>query len=65
MAEQSKYSVNNPYNALHFTQVVWKSSKQIGCAWSEAKCPNGWYYFFCEYSPPGNVEGEFAQNVSK
>ncbi|OAQ30104.1 PR-1-like protein [Linnemannia elongata AG-77] len=36
----------------HFTQVVWKSSKTLGCA--KRICPK-WTMYICEYDPPGNI----------
>ncbi|XP_007546022.1 PREDICTED: cysteine-rich venom protein TEL1-like isoform X2 [Poecilia mexicana] len=38
----------------HYTQVVWATSKNIGCAM--AYCPNSTYKYFyvCHYCPPGN-----------
>lgn len=51
----------------HFTQVVWKSSTKVGCY--TAKCPAGTvlsfpsWYTVCNYSPPGNFGGEYAENV--
>ncbi|XP_053140251.1 serotriflin-like [Hemicordylus capensis] len=41
----------------HYTQVVWYSSYQIGCA--AASCPNATYqyYYVCHYCPAGNVVG--------
>ncbi|KAF9108273.1 hypothetical protein BGX29_002003 [Mortierella sp. GBA35] len=36
----------------HFTQVVWKSTKMIGCA--KRVCPN-WTIYICDYDPPGNI----------
>ncbi|MFG1790226.1 CAP family protein [Nocardia sp. NPDC049149] len=44
----------------HFTQVVWKATTQVGVA--VAQCPDGPFYV-AEYSPPGNVRGQFKQNV--
>ena len=64
MSEAPSYSVNNPSNAYHFTQLVWKSSKHIGCSWSVSKCPDNNYYFYCEFDPRGNIQGEYAANVS-
>lgn len=65
--EVSEYDPNNPVPS-HFTQVVWKASTQVGCAVQQC---SGIFaasfglakFFVCEYSPQGNVIGEFAQNV--
>ncbi|EPQ60852.1 PR-1-like protein [Gloeophyllum trabeum ATCC 11539] len=65
--EASQYDPTNP-QASHFTQVVWKGSTQVGCAvqlcdgifsasFGKAK------FYVCEYSPQGNIIGQFAQNV--
>ena len=59
-----QYDFNNPKftsGTGHFTQLVWKGSKEIGCgaAWnSNNKC-----YVTCNYYPAGNVMGYFANNV--
>lgn len=65
--EVSEYDSSNPQPS-HFTQVVWKASTQVGCA---VQSCNGIFdasfgpakFYVCEYSPQGNVIGEFAQNV--
>lgn len=44
----------------HFTQVVWRATSQVGCG--SASC-NGMDIWVCEYDPPGNVEGDYRQNV--
>jgi hypothetical protein len=44
----------------HFTQVVWKQTKQIGCAKVTCK---GMDIYVCNYDPPGNVERGYKQNV--
>ncbi len=41
----------------HFTQVIWRDTKQVGCG--VATC-NGYEYWVCRYSPPGNWNGEKA-----
>ena len=46
----------------HFTQVVWKSSKKLGVGAAQAPESGAWY-IVCNYFPPGNVRGEFANNV--
>ena len=44
----------------HFTQVVWRGTKQVGCGHVQCKGMDIWV---CEYDPPGNVEGEYRDNV--
>lgn len=51
----------------HYTQIVWSSTTQVGCAIQN--CPAGvgtpppgivgpWTYVVCNYSPPGNIAGQ-------
>jgi pathogenesis-related protein 1 len=40
----------------HYTQVVWRDTKYLGCA--RAKCKNGWMFVTCYYFPSGNYIGE-------
>ncbi|KAH7024675.1 CAP domain-containing protein [Microdochium trichocladiopsis] len=48
----------------HFTQVVWKSTYEVGCAYTT--CDGGKAYFFeCNYRTPGNYIGEFGKNVPR
>ncbi len=44
----------------HFTQLVWRSTRMIGCGMSECKGMDVWV---CHYDPPGNVEGRFDEQV--
>lgn len=44
----------------HFTQVVWKSTKQVGCGM--AQCSDG-AILVCNYSPAGNLDGAYVENV--
>lgn len=47
----------------HFTQVVWKGTKRIGCA--KRFCPgSNWTVYICNYDPPGNMQGRYQENVS-
>ncbi|MDH4129164.1 MAG: pathogenesis-related family 1 protein [Spirochaetota bacterium] len=39
----------------HYTQVVWRNSKQVGCGM--AKCGNA-EVWVCNYNPPGNYVGQ-------
>ena len=45
----------------HFTQVVWKNSKQLGCG--VACGTNDYCYVTCNYYPAGNYLGQFKANV--
>ena len=46
----------------HFTQLVWRDSTEIGCG--AATCPEG-DILVCNYSPGGNVIGQFKEKVRK
>ncbi|KAI0001978.1 CAP domain-containing protein [Russula vinacea] len=65
--EASSYDPKNPEYS-HFTQMVWKSTTQVGCAYQNCSgiFPASYglaQFYVCEYSPRGNVIGQFAQNV--
>ncbi|KAF3915566.1 Latisemin [Orbilia brochopaga] len=56
-SEVRSYDYNNPGfsgTTGHFTQLVWKGTKQMGCAFV-AGCSNLSYQVWCEYTPAGNV----------
>ncbi|XP_075766043.1 peptidase inhibitor 16 [Pelodiscus sinensis] len=65
--EQEHYNLTTAKCALgqmcgHYTQVVWASSKYIGCGTQFCKTLHGvedpdLYLLVCNYSPPGNVRG--------
>ena len=64
--EVKVYNYDNPSASKgvvgHFTQVVWKSSKTLGCGYAT----NGKYaYVCCRYSPPGNYIGQEKANVPR
>ncbi len=69
-SEEEDYDYNNPgFSSAtgHFTQVVWKGTTEIGCAYKEG-CTTGMYQtshtaWICQYNPPGNYIGQFAENV--
>ncbi len=44
----------------HFTQVVWKSSCELGVGMA---CVGNEVYVVASYYPPGNYSGEFSKNV--
>lgn len=45
----------------HFTQVIWKRTKEMGVAAAKAKSGN--LYVVAEYNPPGNFVGRYTENV--
>ena len=62
-SEVSLYDFNNPgykSGVGHFTQLVWKGSKQLGCG---ASCQNNYCSVTCNYFPAGNYLNQFASNV--
>ncbi|MFM6182997.1 MAG: CAP family protein [Dolichospermum sp.] len=71
--EVSKYDYSKPgFSSAtgHFTQVVWKSTTQLGCGVARGtKTMSGTkfnaFYVVCHYLPAGNVTGQFPANVLK
>lgn len=59
--ETYDYTAANSYD--HFTQVVWKSTTKLGCAYKDCRYNNWGLYVVCEYSPVGNVVGKSLENV--
>lgn len=47
----------------HFTQLVWKNTTTTGCG--RQNCGASGWLLFCEYWPPGNVGGEYQQDVQQ
>ncbi len=48
----------------HFTQMIWKDTKRIGCG--VAECYFGAVrVWVCRYGPTGNWRGKYPQNVPK
>ena len=67
-SEESQYDYANPgwqSGTGHFTQMVWKGTTEIGCGMAQCSSGNrGYpYVWVCQYNPPGNVIGAFAENV--
>ena len=79
--EVGQYDYRSPGFSLqtgHFTQVVWASTTELGCAmvrcgnkewnsstqqWQKPSSLYGAMVVVCQYSPGGNFEGRFPENV--
>jgi uncharacterized protein YkwD len=48
-----KLNNNNWHKAGHYTQMVWKDTKEVGVG--VGVCPNGWLIVVANYYPVGNV----------
>ncbi|GJS49261.1 pathogenesis-related leaf protein 4-like protein [Tanacetum coccineum] len=62
VAEQAYYTYSTNTCASghvcgHYTQVVWRTSDQIGCARVQCR-NNGWWFVICNYYRPGNYVGQ-------
>lgn len=63
-SEINEYSFGREPEVLtcgHFTQIVWKDTKELGVG--SAKSKSGKLYVVCNYFPPGNFSGQFSKNV--
>jgi hypothetical protein len=69
VAEKAYYDHANNSCALgeecgHYTQIVWSTTTSVGCA--HVSCTTNspfmggsdWDFSVCDFSPPGNMEGE-------
>ncbi|CDR97231.1 SCP-like extracellular protein family protein, putative [Babesia bigemina] len=55
--------LNRNPNVLSFTQLVWKSSQEVGCG--VACCDGRQVVLICRFNPPGNTQGHFTSNVQE
>lgn len=61
--EIENYNFSRPgfaSNTGHFTQMIWASTKEIGIG---RAIKGQTTYVVANYTPPGNVQGRFEQNV--
>ncbi|XP_041369849.1 LOW QUALITY PROTEIN: uncharacterized protein LOC121383816 [Gigantopelta aegis] len=56
------FSTHKGTNAGQFTQMVWKSTRHMGVG--KAKSPEGKVVVVASYRPPGNVVGQYEENVA-
>jgi pathogenesis-related protein 1 len=38
----------------HYTQVMWRKTKKVGCGSAKSNCNNNEIFFACQYIRPGN-----------
>ncbi|XP_078685251.1 uncharacterized protein LOC144918387 [Branchiostoma floridae x Branchiostoma belcheri] len=63
--EKNKYDFTkngHQEGTAHFTQVVWKDSRELGLGMANDAAGN--IIVVVNYSPPGNIMGKFQDNVS-
>uniref|UniRef100_A0A0K0FD00 CAP domain-containing protein (inferred by orthology to a zebrafish protein) n=1 Tax=Strongyloides venezuelensis TaxID=75913 RepID=A0A0K0FD00_STRVS len=56
------WSKPNSKSAFSFTQIVWKSTTELGIG---VKVDNGYLFVVCVFYPKGNKKGEYKKNVHK
>ena len=74
-SEKANYDYSNPGVQKnkdlvfgHFTQVAWVSTTRLGCGYATGPATiDGMsynaFYAVCRYDPPGNVSGQYGDNV--
>ena len=77
--ERDEFDFDNPgfkKSTGHFSQLVWKDTEEVGCGRVDCgerqknddedddQAVPGWFVV-CEYSPPGNVQGGYEENVQE
>lgn len=63
--EASRYNYGKPgfvHGIGHFTQMIWKNTKQVGCGFTRCNSKVG-RLLVCRYAPAGNWSSQFRQNV--
>ncbi|CUM53323.1 uncharacterized protein AC631_00548 [Debaryomyces fabryi] len=60
--EGNDYDYSSSSSFDHFTQIIWKDTTKLGCAYKD--CSSAGKYIVCSYDPAGNVVGEGKANLS-
>lgn len=60
--EGNNYDYSSSSSFDHFTQIIWKDTTKLGCAYKD--CSSTGKYIVCSYDPAGNVIGEGKANLS-
>lgn len=61
--EGKSYDYSSASTFNHFTQVIWKESTKLGCAYKDCSSSNWGKYVICEYDPAGNMIGNGKANL--
>ncbi|EGW34050.1 uncharacterized protein SPAPADRAFT_148416 [Spathaspora passalidarum NRRL Y-27907] len=62
-APSTSYNYGNPTAMNSFTNLVWKSTTKVGCAYKDCRSKKRGYYYTCSYDPAGNVPNFGKQNI--
>ncbi|CAI5757302.1 unnamed protein product [Candida verbasci] len=62
-SEGLNYDYSTATRFDHFTQVIWKSTTELGCAYKDCSSNNWGMYIICSYNPPGNFVGQGKENL--
>lgn len=60
--EGDNYDYSSSSSFDHFTQIIWKDTTKLGCAYKD--CSSAGRYIVCSYDPAGNVIGQGKANLS-
>lgn len=61
--EGNNYDYNTASSFDHFTQVIWKGTTKVGCAYKDCSAENWGKYIICSYDPAGNIIGQGKANL--
>ena len=70
---QARPNMSRFHDWAHFSQMVWNSTTSVGCATIDCSASGlantvssvAPWFTVCNYSPPGNVDGEYGRNVAE
>lgn len=63
-SEGENYDYSSASSFDHFTQIIWKSTTKLGCAYKDCSAENWGKYVICSYDPAGNMIGSGKANLS-
>lgn len=63
-SEGTNYDYSSANSFDHFTQIIWKGTSKLGCAYKDCSAENWGKYVICSYDPAGNMIGSGKANLS-